>query len=313
MDPNGLADPYCKVKLVPETNSKSRRKTKIVHKCLDPEWNEELVIAFDAAHDQDKRLHIEVWDWDMTSANDFMGAFSFGISELLKIEADGWYKLLSKEESEFYNVPIELSEKSLQRLSEIEEQLESEIDGSTVEKLSNFSVSSSTDSSSFTKDDFDFLKVIGRGSFGKVLLAEIKQTKELVAIKILKKDVVVQDDDVECVKTERNVLCLSHKPPFLTIVHSTFQTLERLFFVMEYVSGGDLMYHIQHEHKFKEPQACFYSAEIALALIYLHSKEIIYRDLKLDNVMLNAQGHVKLTDFGMCKGRVAKAIQKTLF
>ena len=254
MDPNGLADPYCKVKLVPETNSKSRRKTKIVHKCLDPEWNEELVIAFDAAHDQDKRLHVEVWDWDMTSANDFMGAFSFGISELLKIEADGWYKLLAKdrgtnwirrrfgetendglkpvfslgsifgqknsffgesvslakEESEFYNVPIELSQKSLQRLSEMEEQYESRNDPPS-EKLANFSISSSAEESSFSRDDFNFLKVIGRGSFGKVLLAEIRETKELVAIKILKKDVVVQDDDVECVKTERNVLCLSNK------------------------------------------------------------------------------------------------------
>ena len=211
MDPNGLADPYCKVKLVPETNSKSRRKTKIVHKCLDPEWNEELVIAFDAAHDQDKRLHVEVWDWDMTSANDFMGAFSFGISELLKIEADGWYKLLAKDESEFYNVPIELSQKSLQRLSEMEEQYESKAEGPPTEKFARFSISSSADDACFAQDDFNFLKVIGRGSFGKVLLAEIRETKQLVAVKILKKDVVVQDDDVECVKTERNVLCLNNK------------------------------------------------------------------------------------------------------
>ena len=127
---------------------------------------------------------------------------------------DGWYKLLAKEESEFYNVPIELSKKSLQRLSEMEEQYESNVKKPLTEKLANFSINSSADETSFVQDDFNFLKVIGRGSFGKVLLAEIRDTNDLVAIKILKKDVVVQDDDVECVKTERNVLCLRNKVLF---------------------------------------------------------------------------------------------------
>ncbi|XP_074599782.1 protein kinase C iota type isoform X2 [Brevipalpus obovatus] len=150
-------------------------------------------------------------------------------------------------------------------------------------------------------EDFDLIKVIGRGSYAKVLLVELKETKRPYAMKVIKKELVADDEDIDWVQTEKHVFEIATGCEFLVGLHSCFQTESKLFFVIEFVSGGDLMFHMQRKRRLVEDHARFYAAEISLALSYLHGKGIIYRDLKLDNVLLDKHGHIKLTDYGMCK------------
>jgi len=153
-----------------------------------------------------------------------------------------------------------------------------------------------------TLEDFHFITVLGRGSFGKVMLAEEKTTKKLYAIKMLKKQYIVEKDEVHSMMSEKSVFLTvsSINHPFLVNLHSCFSSASRIYFVMEYAQGGDLIYHVRQSN-FTHTRAKFYLCEVLLALEYLHKNNIIYRDLKLDNILLTVDGHIKITDYGLCK------------
>lgn len=159
---------------------------------------------------------------------------------------------------------------------------------------------SSTGKRKVTLESFEFIKVLGKGTFGKVILCREKATEHLYAIKILKKEVIIQKDEVAHTQTENRVLRTTNHP-FLTSLKYSFQTNDRLCFVMEYVNGGELFFHLSRERVFSEERTRFYGAEIISALAYLHAHSIIYRDLKLENLLLDSDGHIKVADFGLCK------------
>ncbi|KAJ3303218.1 Serine/threonine kinase, partial [Blyttiomyces sp. JEL0837] len=154
-----------------------------------------------------------------------------------------------------------------------------------------------------TLDDFYFEAVLGRGAFGKVMLAQDRYTQQYFAIKAVKKEFIIQNDDVDSALLERRILqaATSTHHPYLVNLHSCFQTRSRIYYVMEYVCGGDLMAHIQSKKRFRRDLAKFYACEVLLALEYFHKKGIIYRDLKLENILMGSDGHLKVTDYGICK------------
>ena len=151
-------------------------------------------------------------------------------------------------------------------------------------------------------EDFSFIRLIGIGSYGKVYLARKNTNNKLYAIKILNKNWINTKNQKNNVKTERTVLAkLSH--PFIMKLNYAFQTKKSLYFITQFMHGGELNYHIYNEKNnyFSEEKAKFYAAEIVLGLNYLHENNCIYRDLKPENVLIDLSGHIKLTDFGLSK------------
>jgi len=152
-----------------------------------------------------------------------------------------------------------------------------------------------------TPKDFELLKVIGMGAFGKVLQVRNKQSKQVVAMKVISKRLLKRKGGyIENVQAERDIMT-KIRHPFVVTMHCSFQTRDKLFIIMDFLAGGELFLRLGREGIFLEKQAAFYLAEIILALDHLHTHGILHRDLKPENILLSAEGHVCLTDFGLAK------------
>ena len=157
-------------------------------------------------------------------------------------------------------------------------------------------------------EDFGILKLIGKGTFGQVFQVRKKDTQRVYAMKVLSKKVIVQKKEVQHTVGERNILvrtAMTHSP-FIVGLKFSFQTPTDLYLVTDYMSGGELFWHLQREGRFNEPRSKFYIAELILALQHLHQHDIVYRDLKPENILLDANGHIALCDFGLSKANLTK-------
>ncbi|KJZ74094.1 hypothetical protein HIM_06543 [Hirsutella minnesotensis 3608] len=152
----------------------------------------------------------------------------------------------------------------------------------------------------YSLGDFDILRTLGTGSFGRVHLVQSKHNQRFYAVKVLKKTQVIKMKQVEHTNDERRMLA-DVKHPFIITLWGTFQDWKNLYMVMDFVEGGELFSLLRKSGRFPNPVAKFYAAETTLALEYLHSKDIIYRDLKPENLLLDRHGHLKITDFGFAK------------
>lgn len=165
-----------------------------------------------------------------------------------------------------------------------------------------------TDKKHFGPNDFTILKLIGKGTFGQVYQVRKKDTHRIYAMKVLSKKVIIQKKEVAHTIGERNILVRTAMAdsPFIVGLKFSFQTSSDLYLVTDFMSGGELFWHLQKEGRFQEARAKFYIAELILALQHLHRYDIVYRDLKPENILLDANGHIALCDFGLSKANLTK-------
>lgn len=161
-------------------------------------------------------------------------------------------------------------------------------------------------------DDFEYLKVVGRGAFGKVMQVRKKSSGAIYAMKILKKVDVIAKGQVEHTMAEKEILSIVNHP-FIVRLRFSFQTKEKLYIITDYYNGGSLFFHLRKTRQFSEERSKFYAAELLSGLAHLHSQNIIYRDLKLENVLMDHLGHIAITDFGLSKQDIDKSGGATTF
>ncbi|QLL32478.1 hypothetical protein HG536_0C06470 [Torulaspora globosa] len=165
---------------------------------------------------------------------------------------------------------------------------------------------SSTKKRQYGPQDFEVLRLLGKGTFGQVYQVRKKDSKRIYAMKVLSKKVIVKKNEIAHTIGERNILVrtASKSCPFIVGLKFSFQTPADLYLVTDFMSGGELFWHLQKEGRFSEDRAKFYIAELVMALEYLHDNDIVYRDLKPENILLDANGNIALCDFGLSKAEL---------
>ncbi|OJJ36651.1 hypothetical protein ASPWEDRAFT_26109 [Aspergillus wentii DTO 134E9] len=242
----------------------------------DPHWNHEAV--FDVLGDQSQ---VDVSVYDRNNQEAFLGHVRLGIN--LKDDnsrLEGWFPLTARGAGD------------------------SQISGEIYLEM-RFE---QTDKKQVGPNDFQILKLIGKGTFGQVYQVMKKDTERIYAMKVLSKKVIIQKKEVAHTLGERNILVRTAMAasPFIVGLKFSFQTPTDLYLVTDYMSGGELFWHLQKEGRFQEARAKFYISELILALQHLHEHDIVYRDLKPENILLDANGHIALCDFGLSKANLNK-------
>ena len=175
--------------------------------------------------------------------------------------------------------------------------LESKSDQDVIEEIGNENLE---EIEKITYDDFEPLKLLGTGSFGRVLLVRLKRNNKLYAMKVLSKTFIKKRHQEEHTKTERDLM-VKINSPFVINIKFAFQDNSKLYIVTEFMQGGDMFFHLHEIGKFKEDRAKFYFIELTLALEFLHKNNMVYRDLKPENILMDSEGHIKIADFGLSK------------
>ncbi|PHH90798.1 hypothetical protein CDD83_2597 [Cordyceps sp. RAO-2017] len=245
---------------------------------LNPKWDAEAV--FDVV-DSDMLVDVSVYDHSATG-EEFLGHVDFQATRDLDGQVKGWFTLRGHADTVAENAPTgEIYVEALYQRSERKH---------------------------FGPSDFEILKLIGKGTFGQVYQVRKRDTRRIYAMKVLQKKVIVQKKEVAHTVGERNILVRTamSDSPFIVGLKFSFQTPSELYLVTDYMSGGELFWHLQKEGRFDERRAKFYIAELILAIQHLHNNDIVYRDLKPENILLDANGHIALCDFGLSKANLTK-------
>lgn len=166
--------------------------------------------------------------------------------------------------------------------------------------IKNTEVIMQMDGKDVNESSFEILKVLGKGFFGKVFLAEKKDTKQLYALKVISKFDIIKRNFFDNLKSEKLILETAQSP-FVVKMECCFTSPSYVFFAMKFKQGGELYHHLRKMGRFSEDVARFYACQVLLGLEYLHSKSIMYRDMKPENILLDEEGNAALADFGISK------------